>query len=487
MRHLTPIALLAILAPFAAAQQPASRSLTLDQAVEIAHQNNPIYRQVENNLRTQSSQVREAYAALLPSASSNFSALYQQAGTQYFQGVPIAGSADTYQSSYSLGLNYRLGASILYAPRAARANRDAADADIANQSEVLRSQVATQYITALQQQATAALNDTLVQTAAGQLELAKAKMAAGGGTILDVRTAEVALGQAQVNALTAHNQAVIEKLKLFQLMGVPADTTTQLTTTFVVTPPPESLDSLLALAKHVNPDVEAKKARQYAAQMQLNSSRTGFLPTLSINTGWGGNSFSFASGDYAVNQAIASQLNNFKSCMLTDSLRVGAGLAAKQCGAPTLTADQISAVRSGNSSFPFRFNRSPFGVSASLSLPIFNNYQREAQIEQAQVTRDNAAFDVRARNLQLTTDVTQAYLTLVTAAKTVELRTQNAQKATEELAFAEESYRVGAKTFLDVTTARGQFEQALIDRLNSVYDYHKDFATLENAVGRPLR
>ena len=31
-----------------------------------------------------------------------------------------------------------------------------------------------------------------------------------------------------------------------------------------------------------------------------------------------------------------------------------------------------------------------------------------------------------------------------------------------------------------------QIEQAQIDRINSVYDYHKAFAALENAVGRPL-
>ena len=49
------------------------------------------------------------------------------------------------------------------------------------------------------------------------------------------------------------------------------------------------------------------------------------------------------------------------------------------------------------------------------------------------------------------------------------------------------SYRVGAKTFLDVTTARGTYEKTQIDRINSIYDYHKAFATLENAVGRPLR
>jgi outer membrane protein TolC len=55
------------------------------------------------------------------------------------------------------------------------------------------------------------------------------------------------------------------------------------------------------------------------------------------------------------------------------------------------------------------------------------------------------------------------------------------------LTFAQERYRVGAATFLDVTTSHGQFQQALIDRVNAIYDYHKAFATLESAVGRPLR
>jgi outer membrane protein TolC len=69
----------------------------------------------------------------------------------------------------------------------------------------------------------------------------------------------------------------------------------------------------------------------------------------------------------------------------------------------------------------------------------------------------------------------------------VDLNSQIAAKAAEDLALNEESYRVGAKTFLDVTTARGTYEKAQIDRINAIYDYHKAFAQLENAVGRPLR
>jgi outer membrane protein TolC len=87
----------------------------------------------------------------------------------------------------------------------------------------------------------------------------------------------------------------------------------------------------------------------------------------------------------------------------------------------------------------------------------------------------------------MTTEVTQAYLNLTAASQTVALQEQNAARAQEELQFAEERYRVGAVTFLDVTTSRGTLEQALIDRVNAIYDYHKAFAALESAVGRPLR
>lgn len=497
MRSLSLIAVLVIPAQFALAQQSpgtaagSGKALTLDEAITIAHQNNPAFLQIQNSVRTAETNVRQTYAALLPSSNVSFTTRYQQGGTQFFQGAALSsGSADSRQSSYNLGLNYSISPSIAFAPRSARAGKVAAEADVTSQAEALRAQVTTQYIATLQAQAQASLQDTLVQTAQGQLDLANAKMKVGAGTILDVRTAEVAVGQAQVNALTAHNTAQVEKLKLFQLMGVPADTGAALTTQFNVGQPPFTLDSVLALARRVNPDVAAKKSREYAADMNVHAAHTLYLPTLSIGTGWGGNSFEYVNPDLLVAQQQSAAVSQFNSCVSQDSIRTRVGLAplpVSRCGTGTLSDAQVEAIRASNNQFPFKFNRNPVGISATLSLPIFNGYQREAQVEQAKIARDNAAYDLRSRNLQLTTDVTQAYLNLVTAAKTVELQTQVAQKAAEELAFAQESYKVGAKTFLDVTTARGTYEKAQIDRVDAVYNYHKAFAALENAVGRPLR
>lgn len=487
MRSLRLVALVAIPAQLAFGQTPTSRdnSLSLDQAIITARRNNPTFLNIQNGLRTSNAQVRQTYGAMLPQANASFRTGYQQGGTQYVQGVALPGSSDSYQSFYNIGLSYSIAPSIAFLPRAARAQRDASEADINSNAELLRAQVTNQYIAALQSEATAAVNDTLVQSAAAQLDLVNAKVRVGAGTIVEVRTAEVALGQAQVAALQAHNQAQLDKLRLFQLMGVPADTGAKLTTQFSLAQPSFSLDSLIGLAHRVNPDLAARQSRLTASEMQVKVARSQYLPSLFLSTGYGAQAFGYTDSEILASQAQAQTASTFKSCMTNDSLRVGAGLKPRGCGPGVLAPEQLDAIRASNQ--PFKFNKAPYGLSATISLPIFNGYAREANVEQQKVLRDNAANDLRARNLQVNTDVTQAYLTLIAQAKTVELQTQNAAKASEELAAAQERYKVGAATFLDVTVARGTFEKAQIDRVNSIYEYHKAFANLENAVGRPLR
>jgi len=487
MRSLRLVALLALPAQLAFAQQNpagAGADLTLDQAIQTAQQNNPLHLQTKNNVRTAEAQVRVARGALLPTAQASANSRYTQSGTQYQFGLGFPTQA-SYSSSYGLSVNYNISAGLAFAPKVAKANRTAAEADVTSSAELVRATVTQQYITAVQAEATAAVLDTLVQVAQGQLDLANAKMAVGAGTIIDVRTAEVAVGQAQVNALTAHNTARVNKLQLFQTMGVPADIDAHLVTEFPVAQPTFRLDSLLDLARRVNPDVAAKKSREAAAQANVQLARTNYLPTLSLSTGYFANAFGYGDNNYLPSQALQDQASKFSNCMFLDSLRSGAGLPTTSCGSPTLSASELSAIRGRNQ--PFNFTKSPFNVSAFISVPVFNGFQREQTIEQNRVARDNAEMDLRSRNLQLTTDVTQAYLNLVTAAKTTELQNQIAAKAAEDLALNQESYKVGAKTFLDVTTARATYEQAEINRVNAVYEYHKAFATLENAVGRPLR
>jgi outer membrane protein len=502
MRLLKPVAFTALLGSFAptilTAQVPSSvkqspssvsTTLTLDDAIALARQNNPIFLTTANERKTADAQVRQAYGALLPSSTASFYSGYQQGGDIFVQGGSLAVGSDQLQSGYQLGVNYRINAGTLVTPRAARANRVAADADITGAAETLRSGVTQQYITVLRADANGALQDTLVQVQRANLELAKARVAVGADNILAVRRAEVTLGQAEVAALTAHNTADVEKVRLFQQIGVQPPSEVQLTTTFAVSKPTFTLDSVLDLARRINPAVRALRERETAAGWNVRVAQSSYTPTLSLSTGWSGNSQQFTNSDFPVQQAVTSQQGRLASCLTQDSIRTALSMTSLNCnnGRFTLTPDQIAQIRSDNQSFPFKFQRAPLSFSATVSIPVFDNFNREQRVEQAQVDRDNARLNVRSRELQTTADVTQGYLNLATAARTVELQEVNAQKAREELTYAQERYRVGAATFLDVTTSSGAFVQAQVDRINAIYDYHRAYAALEAAVGRPLR
>jgi outer membrane protein len=493
--RILPLAALALVAfaPLAQSQTTTTRSpsdtrLTLDEAINAARRNNPVYLSQTTNRRTAEAAVRSARGALLPSADATFGTRYQQGGQQVFNGLSFSNSSDVVQSSYGLNLNYRVNSATFVHPKAAAASRDAVDADISGSGEQLRAAVTQQYLSVLQAQARAVLQDTLVTTAESQLELAKAKLAVGLGTSLDIRRAEVALGQAQVALLTARNNVEVEKLRLFQQMGVTQPADVQLVTDFPVNPPTFSLDSLLDLARRQNPAVLALRSRERAAALNVKVAKAEYTPTLNLSTGWGGNSYQYTDADYLVNQARGGVMGQLASCVAQDSIRMAVGLSSANCNSRYVFTDaQAAAIRADNNQFPFRFQRSPLALTASISMPIFDNFNREERVQRASVDREAAAYNVRAKDLAMTADVTQAYLTLKTATQTVALQDQNARKATEELAFAEERYKVGASTFLDVVTSRGTYEQAMIDRVNAIYDYHKSFAALENAVGRPLR
>jgi outer membrane protein len=293
-----------------------------------------------------------------------------------------------------------------------------------------------------------------------------------------------------VQALTAHNTAEVEKLRLFQQMGIQQPGAVRLTSTFAVSKPTFSLDSVLDVARAMNPAVKALRERERASGWNVRMAQSAYTPTLFLATGWGGTSFRYTDSDFPVAQRLGQIEGQRAGCFFEDSIRARTGMPAgpTACNSFVLTPSQEQAIRDrNNNQFPFRFTRSPLSLFAQLSLPVFDNFAREERVETAQVARDNARYNVRARELQLSADVTQAYLNLTTAARTVELQEVNAQKAREELTYAQERYRVGAATFLDVTTSNATYVQAQVDRLNAIYDYHRFFAALEAAVGRPLR
>lgn len=464
--------------------------LTLPEAIALAQRNNPEHLQLVNDRRAASAGVRAAYGALLPSADVSFSGEYRKEGSQPFQGLNFSTASDVYQSSYWLGLSYQLSPATFITPRLENARRDAVEADIVGSSHALRALVSQDYLTALKSEAQAVLQDTLTRAAEAQLELARARAAVGSGTQLDVTRAEVALGTQQVAALRARNTAEMDKLRLFERMGVQQPREVRLVTQFVVVPPNISLDEVLGVAREQNPFLRAYRSRERVATLDVKRAQSQYLPTLNLRTGWGGYTQQYANESVLVEGQRSQADRGRAQCLSSDTLRQAAGLspitAFCQSQFQFTPADE-AAIRQENDRFPFSFLRQPFSVQATISLPLFDGFSREQRVQVAQATRDDARYLVRQQELRLTADVTAAYYTLITAVRASEVQEQNARKAREELRLTEERYRVGAATFVELTESRASFERAEQDRIAAIYDYHQAWAALESAVGRPLR
>lgn len=462
-------------------------TLTLDEAINLARQNNPTFQQSLNSRRRIGAQVRSAYGALLPNVSTNFNTQYREGRQQFFAGTSFGAQADQLSSTVGLQADVSYNVATLTAPKLQRANQEAVEADITGSAQQLRTAVTQQYLLALQQQARASLQDSLVQTAQSQLDLAKARVSVGAATILDVRRAEVALGQQQVQSIQARNQAEVEKLRLFQQLGVTQPDDVRLTSRFAVTEPGLTLDALLEQARRGNPTLNALRSRQNVASLGVRSARGEYLPTLNLSAGVSGFGNTYTSTDAFVGQALGQAIGQCQQQVYIRNIATGQTTdPTAACQSVSLTPAQVSAARSQNGSL-YDFRRNPYSVTAQLSFPIFNGFNREQRVQTAVADRNDADYRVRAQELQLTADVTAAYRSLDAARQTVALQEKNAATAREALQLAQERYRLGAGTFIDVSQARDDYARAQTDYINAVYDYHRAFAQLENAVGRPLR
>jgi outer membrane protein len=462
-------------------------TLSLEQAVALALRNNPEYLQVVDTRGPAAARVRSAYAAFVPNANATLSGGYLAAGNINVSGVTgLTTGSDQIQSSYGLGLSYNLGVATFVNPSLTSANLRATDSDIASAAAILRSNVADAYLLVLVDEANAALQDSLIVSNQIQVDLAKARQAAGAGTPLDLAKAQVGLGNQRIAAIRGNNQTQVDRLALFQLIGVPQPAGVRLTTRIPVTEPTFTLDSVLALARASNPALIALRARAVAAGKGVTSAKGTFIPTLSVFAGWGGYANQFTNNNFPVNAATQQYNSAVSQCNTEDSVRAGVGLASLNCAA-ILPPDTNAIIKTNKAVTSWNFTKSPFQASATFTLPILDGLQRVQQVEDAQATRNDAQYRVRSQELRLTADVTSAYLTLIAALQAVTLSRETMDQALLALKLAQERYRVGSATAVELSDQRDQYQRAVDGLLTSTFDYHRAFAALERAVGRPLR
>jgi outer membrane protein len=488
------VAVALLLPAHLAGQQPPT--LTLEEALDLARRNNPEYLAASNDAATADWAVREAYGALLPGASASGSLSWQDAGTQRFgiftgEDLGIQSSTSYYSSSYSLGLNYRLSGSSLLAPGREKALRRATEAGIDASRLTLETSVSAQYLAVLRAQEGVTLARQELARAEENVRLAEARVAVGAAIPMEVKQAQVERGRAQVALLQAENAVRAERLRLGQTIGVPLEQDVTLTTQFAVTDVPWQPAELIETALSANPQLLAARANERAADTGIDMARSAYLPSLSLSAGFSGYTRQAANESFLIAQARGQVESQRENCQFLNSISAGLSTPLpgrpENCSAFTLTPAQEARIRAENSVFPFDFTREPLSASLQLSLPVFQGFTRERQVEEARAAAADARFRLRAEELRIRTDVNTAYGNLVTARRSVDIEETNRDLAQEQLDLARERYRLGAASFIELQEAETVKARADRAYLDAVYAFHEAIATLESAVGRPLR
>lgn len=490
-------------------ERPTPRvTVTLAEAIEQAHRHSPAYRSVLNDAGPAGWGVRSAYGAFVPSLSVNTGMGYTGSGSSTFGGSTFNQSSPALSSSYGVNLSWQLDGTTLAQAGQERANRDAVGADIVRAGVDLRNEITAQYLTALQTVAETDVARQQVLRSDDFLALARARYQVGQATLLEVRQAEVQKGQAEVALLRAVQAENEGKLTLFRLMGVPSPAPVQevaLVDEFPVVEPTWQLEPLLQAAVGENPGLRSLRARETAAGAAVRASRSSYFPSLNFSAGWRGFTQQFTNTGILLDNRLNGARNSAANCRfqneiiqglpagqlpnqpnggLIDDCNTFAGLDASGAALdPTVR----QSVLDNNSVFPWNFQSQPFSASVTVSLPIFNGFNRELRVAQSRAQEEDAREAVRGRELLVRTEVESRWLAVQTAYRSIAVQAANRDAAREQLTLAQDRYRVGVGNSLEVSDAQAAVQRAEGDYVTAVYSYHRAIAAMEAAVGRTLR
>ncbi|MBR9990908.1 MAG: TolC family protein [Gemmatimonadetes bacterium] len=488
------VVLMMVMAAAEVEAQSAPATMSLDEAVQLARRYSPGYLQQTNDEAVADWNVRAAYGSLLPSLVVSSSLDWRGGGTPRFgqlsgEELGLGSTPDYLFSDYSIRLSWTVSGGTFFRMAQQRAAREATTARIEAAGYSLESDVTRQYLSALRARDAVRIAERELASTDEALKLANARVEAGAAPRMDAAQAEVERGRSEVALLQAQAAEETEKLRLLQRIGLDLEQDVDLTTQLTVFEPTWTLADLSQAAMQNHPQLVAARAAESSGRAAARAARMSYLPTVSIGGGWSGYTQHARDETFLINQAQSSAQSRVESCQRTNDLysRLADPLPPQDCATLAFSDADRSRILSANDFWPFNFTRQPPVFGMTVSMPIFDGFSREAQVQQAAATAADARHQLREEELNRRATVATSFLAVRTAYRAVAIEERNVAAAAEQLEFARERYRLGAGSILELTQAQATMARADQAHLAALYAFHENLADLESAVGRSLR
>ncbi|MBN1350174.1 TolC family protein [candidate division KSB1 bacterium] len=448
--------------------------LTLEQCIEISLKNNSQLKNAEWTQKIAQSGVKASYAGILPSLNARASGgKYHQGDVENLRDIPVEYSIDTlgtpvfdlegknligwgaqigaptkYEQrlviqpefdrdsySFSLDLNQNIfdGGRWWNRIRQAKAEYRAALHTHESSRQLVIRTVKEAYYNLLKQLNLKKVYEEALNSSEEQHKRTESMYEIGSVAKADVLKAKVSVGEARSYLINQNNIVIAARYELNFVMGRDPKTPVQIQESEIVLQAIELSDAELEQAIVNNPVMQSLEEGLNSAEFGLKMAKGSFWPSFGIG------------GTYSRFNPEASRI--YKSL---------------------------------DKNYYWQFG-------ASVQFNIFNGFQDKANLEIKQKESFIAKENYLEQKRQLKSDVTNAYLELKALKEITEINKENLGSAEEDLRMAQERYRVGAGTLLDildaqvsVTTARGTLVRAKYDAVIAKAKLEYYMGILEN-------
>jgi outer membrane protein TolC len=440
--------------------------VTLQQAIAIAYAKSPLLaaaRATVNVQRANTDLARTGYAPNVSagagvtesrtqaggsavSSSATTGSTSSGAGGSGSGGTTSGGTTTTTQSfasstspnrlSNSLSLSIRQliydGGRVAEQIRSAKATTDGSVATYQRQLQTVAFNVATAYYNQLAASRTTSVSLASVNLDLVQEQLVTAQIRAGVAAQADLATAQLQTAQARLAVVRSQATELTSEASIANAVGLDANIT--------ILPIDDAADPATVLQ----------------------------------------NSLPIAPYDTTLQRAIALRpdLASFQLAVLSarDTLKANRALRA-----PTLSGSGSASLASSDSSGGSFRNASSIGLS--LSYPIFDQGNTNAEIALAQANLDLAQANLVNQQLAISLSVKQALVGLVSARAGVDQANAEYRTARVVLQSTQAQYRAGVTTLVQLLNSQVSFIQSLTDQVTSIYTLRQAEQTLLYATG----
>ena len=420
--------------PGAARTSAAVSSLSLEQAIGLAIDNNLATLLAKEREQEARGFQKEALSGLLPNISGTAyqASLTENLAALGFTSGKFPGFTSTFIGPFK---NFDARArfqqtifnlSVLRNYQAGRAGVRAAQFEEAIAREQVATATALAYLEAMRADRSVAAAEANLVLGQTLLKLAQDQRDAGIATGVDVIRAQTRLAQEQVRLSRAQTDDEEARLQLQRIIGLPLGSPFSLSDPLrFATDTLPAIETAVATAEDTRAEIRAAEAQVNVNKLAASAARAERLPSLEFV------------GDYG-----------------------------------------ISGITPVSSALPTR------RYAIQLDVPIFNGGLTRGRIQVANAREREAQLQLESVRGQIAEDVRLAYAALRTTAETVRAADQAATLAERELQMSQDRYRAGVGDSIELVTAQTTLANARLDQVTALAAYNGARLNLAAALGR---